>query len=83
MLRNNFNSYNEKDSAGINKMISSINPVSHTARMHVADISAPGHVIEELACFVRAEIGFEKAVSKQLVEDVITLRNIACPEQLN
>ena len=79
MLRNNFNSCNEKDSADINKMISSINPVSPAARMHVVDISAPGRVIEKLTDFVRAEIGFGKAVAKQMVEDLITLRNIACP----
>ena len=79
MLLNNFNLSKKKDSTDINKMISGINPISSAQRMRIPDISAPDRVIEELDCFVREEIGFGKVVARQMIEDIITLRNIACP----
>jgi len=79
MLLSSFKLYNEKNSEDVNKMISGINPVSPAQRMRIPDISAPDRVIEELACFVKEEIGFGKAVARQMIEDIITLRNIACP----
>ena len=79
ILLNNLDLRETKDSADINKMILGINSVSPVQRMRIPDISAPNSVIEKLTCFVREEIGFGKAVAKQMVEDVITLRNIACP----
>jgi len=79
MLLSSFKLYNEKNSADVNKMISGINPISFAQRMRIPDISAPVSTVDELAGFVKEEIGFGKAVARQMIEDIITLRNIACP----
>jgi len=79
ILLSSFKLHNEKNTEDANKMISSINPLPAIDRMLIPDISAPENTIEELACFVKEEIGFGKTVARQMIEDTITLRNMACP----
>jgi hypothetical protein len=79
MLQDSFSPYDEKKSRQIRERISKIDPPSLSSRMRAFDLYAPQDTIESLVDFIKEEIGFGKAIAKQMVEDVITLRNIACP----
>jgi len=71
--------YNKEDNLKWNKFISSINPASPLKRINVLDGSAPDKVIEKLTEFVKEEVGFGNILARQLVQDIITIRNIVCP----
>ncbi|MDQ7791906.1 MAG: DUF1670 domain-containing protein [Clostridia bacterium] len=45
----------------------------------VDDLLAPGRLLKELREFTAREAGLGPVVARQLVEEVITLRNICCP----
>ncbi|MHB8281077.1 MAG: hypothetical protein ACYDIA_26090, partial [Candidatus Humimicrobiaceae bacterium] len=61
------------------KFISGINPVSPLKRINILDSSAPDNVICKLAEFVKEEAGLGSIIARQLVEDIITIRNVVCP----
>jgi hypothetical protein len=61
------------------KFISGISPVSPLKRINILDASAPGKVICKLAKFVKEEAGLGNIIARQLVEDIITIRNVVCP----
>jgi len=71
--------FDQQDSACWADFIESIKPVAPVNRLHVPDISAPGKLLKELTRYVSTEAGHGPTVARQLVEDVITLRNICCP----
>jgi len=71
--------FDQQDSACWADFIGSIKPVAPVDRLHVPDISAPGKLLKELTRYVSTEAGHGLTVARQLVEDVITLRNICCP----
>lgn len=71
--------YNKEDNLKWDKFISSINPASPLKRINVLDASAPDKVIEKLTEFVKEEVGFGNILARQLVQDIITIRNIVCP----
>ena len=50
-----------------------------TSRLGVLDTSAPRSVVASLTEFVATEAGLGPVVARQLVEELITLRNICCP----
>ncbi|GFP19853.1 hypothetical protein HKBW3S03_01357 [Candidatus Hakubella thermalkaliphila] len=71
--------HNEEDSAYWRQQIDSIRPALPTTRLGTLDLSAPASVINALTNFVCTEARLGKAVARQLVEEVITLRNVCCP----
>lgn len=60
-------------------MIEGIRPLLPADRLQAPDFLAPGQVLKELTGFVTAEAGLGPVVARQLVEEVIALRNICCP----
>ncbi|MEX0973951.1 MAG: DUF1670 domain-containing protein [Bacillota bacterium] len=56
-----------------------IHPQLPTTRLSVLDLSAPQTVVESLVEFAVTEAGLGPVVARQLVEELITLRNICCP----
>ena len=72
-------SYDTVDNLNYNKFISCISPVSPLKRINTLDASAPDEVIQKLAEFVKEEAGLGSILARQLVEDVVTIRNIVCP----
>jgi len=71
--------YSKTDAVSWDRMIEQINPRLPTDRLQAPDLLAPGRVLKELAEFVAAEAGLGRVVARQLVEEVIALRNICCP----
>lgn len=71
--------YDPADSAFWKRMIEKIRPALPTERLVEPDLMAPGHVLKELTEYVILEAGLGPTVARQLVEEVITLRNICCP----
>lgn len=71
--------YDQQDSTHWTCFIDRIKPVAPADRLQVPDISAPGQLLQELTQFACSEAGLGPTVAGQLVEDVITLRNICCP----
>lgn len=69
----------EQDTAAWKKQIDSIRPRLPTARLGVLDLSVPHSVVKGLVEFVVTEAGLGPVVARQLVEELITLRNICCP----
>jgi hypothetical protein len=63
----------------IREFIEKIKPEMPTARLGNPDVSAPAFVVRELIEFVSQEAGLGRRVSRELVEEVITLRNVCCP----
>jgi len=56
-----------------------IQPQTPMQRVEQPDVSAPETLLRELTELVVEEAGMGPLVSRQLVEDVITLRNTCCP----
>ncbi len=71
--------YSKTDVASWDCMIEQIQPVLPADRLQAPDLLAPGRVLKELTEFVAAEAGLGRVVARQLVEEVIALRNICCP----
>lgn len=71
--------YSKTDAISWDRMIDQINPRLPTDRLQAPDLLAPGRALKELAEFVAAEAGLGRVVARQLVEEVIALRNICCP----
>ncbi|MDH7579154.1 MAG: DUF1670 domain-containing protein, partial [Bacillota bacterium] len=71
--------YSKTDAVSWDRMIAQIDPRLPTDRLQAPDLLAPGRVLKELAEFVAAEAGLGRVVARQLVEEVIALRNICCP----
>jgi len=71
--------WDEEDAKTWHKELDKIRPQLPTARLGVLDLSAPRSVVERLVDFVASEAGLGKVVARQLVEELITLRNICCP----
>jgi len=67
------------DNLNYSKFISGISPESPLKRINILDSSAPDNVICELAKFVKEEAGLGSIIARQLVEDVVTIRNVVCP----
>ncbi|MBO8128641.1 MAG: hypothetical protein H0Z39_05510 [Peptococcaceae bacterium] len=68
--------YDESDGAFLSRMIEGIRPLLPTDRLQAPDFLAPGQVLKELTEFVTVEAGLGPVVARQLVEEVIALRNI-------
>lgn len=71
--------YDESDDVSWRPMIEDIRPVLPTDRLQTPDFLAPGRLLKELTGFVVAEAGLGPVVARQLVEEVIALRNVCCP----
>jgi hypothetical protein len=71
--------HDKEDSAYWRQQIESIRPALPTTRLGTLDLSAPESVVRRLSEFVATEAGLGRAVARQLVEEVITLRNVCCP----
>ncbi|MBU4534226.1 MAG: DUF1670 domain-containing protein [Firmicutes bacterium] len=71
--------YDPEDAAYWSKMIETIRPAQPTERLQGPDLLAPGRLLKELREFTAREAGLGPVVARQLVEEVITLRNICCP----
>jgi len=69
----------ERDTAAWRHELDRIRPQMPTARLGVLDLSAPQRVVKSLVQFVVTESGLGPVVARQLVEELITLRNICCP----
>lgn len=78
-IRTSLVPYNEKDTRAWRKEIDNIWPVPPSGRFNTLDFSAPARVVKELTDFVVTEAGLGRVIARQLVEDVIVLRNLACP----
>lgn len=72
-------SYDPKDSTKWAGFINEIKPVPPTERLHMPDVSAPQKLLQKFTQFAVTEAGIGPLIARQLVEDVITLRNICCP----
>jgi hypothetical protein len=72
-------SCNTDDNLSYGKFISGISPISPLKRINILDASAPDEVIQKLAKFVKEEAGLGSIIARQLVEDIITIRNVVCP----
>jgi len=71
--------YDEQDSQVWERELASIRPVPPAGRFNTLDICAPAHVVKDLTGFVVRETGLGRVTARQLVEDVIVLRNTVCP----
>lgn len=71
--------YNQTETAAWHRMIDQIRPVLPTSRLQGPDLMAPRRVLKGLTEFVTREAGLGPVVARQLVEEVITLRNVCCP----
>lgn len=69
----------DEDPASWRQALDSIRPALPTTRLGTLDVCAPRSVVEYLARFVVTEAGLGPVVARQLVEELITLRNICCP----
>jgi hypothetical protein len=63
------------------EMIEAVQPLPPTRRVERVDLMAPESVLISLADFVSREGGLGPVVARQLVEEVISLRNITCPRK--
>jgi hypothetical protein len=59
--------------------IEALRPVSPFQRIDALDTGAPLSVIGELSEFVQREAGCGPTVSNQMVQDLLTVRNLCCP----
>lgn len=71
--------YSSTDSAFWDRMIAQNRPLLPTDRLQAPDFLAPGKILKELSNYVVEEAGIGPVVARQLVEEVIALRNICCP----
>ncbi len=70
-------SYGENDP--VRTMLDNIKPILPVNRLDTVDTSAPLSVVKELVEFVIGEGGLGRRVSRELVEEIITLRSVCCP----
>jgi hypothetical protein len=63
----------------IRGQIETLRPVSPFQRIDALDTGAPLAVIRQLSEFVQREAGCGPTVSNQLVQDLLTVRNLCCP----
>lgn len=61
------------------KLVEGTDVASPLKRLDIMDSYAPQKVIEKLARFVEKEVGFGSVLSRQLVEDIISIRSAVCP----
>jgi len=73
----------EETDGDVAEMIDSIRPSLPTHRAGKLDFMIPESVASALTDFVVREAGLGPLVSRKLVEEVITLRNISCPRKEN
>jgi hypothetical protein len=59
--------------------IETLRPVSPFQRIDALDTGAPLSVIRQLSEFVQREAGCGPTVSNQMVQDLLTVRNLCCP----
>lgn len=71
----------EDTADSMRQMIEAIQPLPPTRRAERLDLMAPESVLVSLTGFVSREGGLGPAVARQLVEEVISLRNITCPRK--
>jgi len=71
--------YSKTDAVFWDRMIAQIRPLLPTGRLQAPDYLAPSKVLKKLTEFVAIEAGLGPVVARQLVEEVIALRNICCP----
>ena len=69
----------EQDTAAWQRELDQIRPKPPTARLGALDLSAPQTVVDSLVTFTVTETGLGPVVARQLVEELIVLRNICCP----
>jgi len=69
----------ELDTAAWKRELDRIRPQLPTTRLSVLDLSAPQTVVDSLVAFTVTETGLGPVVARQLVEELIVLRNICCP----
>ena len=63
----------------VRAMLNDIKPIMPVNRLDTIDTSAPASVVKELVEFVIREGGLGRRVSRELVEEIITLRSVCCP----
>jgi len=63
----------------IRGQIETLRPVSPFQRIDELDTGAPVSVVHQLSRFVQREAGCGPTVSNQLVQDLLTVRNVCCP----
>ena len=63
----------------IRGQIETLRPVSPFQRIDDLDTGAPLSVVRQLSQFVQQEAGCGPTVSRQLVQDLLTVRNVCCP----
>jgi len=63
----------------IRGQIETLRPVSPFQRIDEFDTGAPVSVVAQLSEFVQREAGCGPTVSNQLVQDLLTVRNVCCP----
>jgi len=71
--------WDRRDSEAWRQELDKLRPPPPTDRLGVLDRNAPRSVVNALVDFVVTEAGLGKAVARQLVEELITLRNVCCP----
>jgi hypothetical protein len=85
LLQKQVQSLNQEDSKEWMRRLKGIRPCLPSQRMSIYDISVHEPTLKKLIRYVQNEAGMGEAVSRSLVEEVITLRNLFCPlaSQLN
>lgn len=78
-LQNAVQPLDEQDTAFWRWELDQLRPQSPTARLGALDLAAPQTVLRGLVEFVTVEAGLGPAVARQLVEEMITLRNLCSP----
>lgn len=78
-LQRSVTALDKQDQAAWKEELDRIRPKMPTSRLGVLDTSAPRSVVASLTEFVATEAGLGPVVARQLVEELITLRNICCP----
>ena len=63
----------------IREQIENLHPVSPFQRIDALDTGAPATLVHQLSQFVEREAGRGPTVSNQLVQDLLTVRNVCCP----
>ena len=63
----------------IRGQIETLCPSSPLQRIDALDTGAPVSVVRQLSQFVKREAGCGPTVSNQLVQDLLTVRNVCCP----
>jgi hypothetical protein len=79
LLQTEVQSFNQDDSQEWIRRVKRIKPCLPSQRMSIYDTCMHEPTLRQLVNYVQNEAGMGEAVSRALVEEVITLRNLFCP----